>query len=259
MVSGRYNPPGTWQRDTVWVVRVEEMILLCDGVEVRDGTGSGQAEEAAVPGPDDLPAFLPVPPGCPSFWLGRHLVTNGQFRRFLERNGPWRPEHARGGPEADDNYLRHWNGPEMPQALASFPVVNVSLASARAYAAWLRGRLGAAARLPAVSEWRLAVVAGRPGDWLAEELRAGRVNFRGTHARLTEVGDFGLNPYGFADLVGQAYEMCVGASAEAVRCGGAFSTPRERLEETSEISSPRECRADTGFRCALDAAPPHQG
>ena len=164
MVSGRYNPPGTWQRDTVWVVRVEEMILLCAGVEVRDDAGSGQPEEAAVPGPDDIPVFLPVPPGRPSFWLGRHLVTNGQFRSFLraEGNERWCPEHARGGPEADENYLRHWNGSAMPQALASFPVVNVSLASVRAYAAWLRGRLGVAARLPAVSEWRLAVVAAGP-------------------------------------------------------------------------------------------------
>ena len=258
MVSARYNPEGTWQRDTVWVVRAEEMIRLWEGVEVHDDDGARTAEEAPDGGPDGIPAFLPVPPGHPSFWLSRHLVTNGQFRCFLnaEQNGRWCPGRARGGPDADDNYLRHWNGPAMPPALANFPVVNVGLVSARAYAAWLRGRLGAAARLPALSEWRIAAAAGRPGDWLSAELRAGRVNFRGTHARPTEVGDFGLNPYGFADLVGQAYEMCAGESAEAVRCGGAFSTPRERLEEISEISSPRECRADTGFRCALDTAPP---
>jgi len=261
IVSGRYNPAGMWQRDTVWVVRAEEMIRLWEGVEVHDDDGSRKAEEAPAPGADDIPAFLPVPPGQPAFWLSRYLVTNGQFRCFLgaEGNERWCPEHARGGPDADDSYLRHWNGPVMPQALANFPVVNVSLASARAYAAWLGGRLGAAARLPALGEWRIAVAAGRPGDWLSEELRAGRVNFRGAHARLTEVGDFGLNHYGFADLVGQAYEMCVGESARPVRCGGAFNTPRERLEETSEISSPRECRADTGFRCALDAAPPREG
>jgi formylglycine-generating enzyme required for sulfatase activity len=261
MVSGRYTTPEMWLRDTVWVIRAEEMMLLLADVEVPYDAGASKPEEPPVPATDDFPEFLPVPPGCPSFWLGRHLVTNGQFRCFLsaEENARWDPEYARGGPDADDNYLRHWGGSAMPKDLTNFPVVNVSLASARAYTAWLHRRLGFAARLPTLSEWHIAAVASRPGDWLCEELRAGRVNFRGTQARLTEVGDFGLNPYGFADLVGQACEMCVDASAEPVRCGAAFNVPRERLEETSEIPSSRECRGDTGFRCALDTAPPHEG
>ncbi len=264
MVSGRYTTPEMWLRDTVWVIRAEEIMLLLADVEVPYDNGSGkleEPEETPISAAEDFPEFLPVPPDCPSFWLSRHLVTNGQFRCFLSagENVQWGPEYARGGPDADDDYLRHWGGSAMPQALTNFPVVYVSLASARAYAAWLSRRVGSAARLPMLSEWRIAAAAGRPADWLREELRAGRVNFQRTHARLTEVGDFGLNPYGFADLVGQACEMCVGASAEPVRCGGAFNVPRERLEETSEIPSSRECRGDTGFRCALDTAPPHEG
>ena len=109
----------------------------------------------------------------------------------------------------------------------------VSLASAQAYAAWLGRRLGSAARLPMLSEWSIAAAAGRPGHWLGQELKAGRVNFQKTHASLTEVGDLGLNPYGFADLVGQAYEMCVCEPAGPVRCVGAFNSPRARLEEIS--------------------------
>jgi formylglycine-generating enzyme required for sulfatase activity len=264
MVSGRYTTPEMWLRDTVWVIRAEEMMLLLADVEVPydDGSADPEKPEATpISAAEDFPAFLPVPPEGASFWLGRYLVTNSQFRRFLsaKENARWGPEHARGGADADDNYLRHWDGSAMPQALTNFPVVYVSLASARAYAAWLSQCLGSAVRLPMLSEWRIAAAAGRPGDWLGEELRAGRVNFQGAHARLTEVGDFGLNPYGFADLVGQACEMCVGASAEPVRCGGAFNVPRERLEETSEIPSPRECRGDTGFRCVLDTAPPREG
>ncbi len=122
MVSARYNPEGTWQRDTVRVVRAEEMIRLWEGVEVHDD-GHRTAEEAPDGGPDDIPAFLPVPPGHPSFWLSRHLVTNGQFRCFLsaEQNGRWCPGRARGGPDADDNYLRHWNGPAMPPGPGELP------------------------------------------------------------------------------------------------------------------------------------------
>ncbi len=187
--------------------------------------------------------------------LGRYPVTHAQFRAFLcdPDNAHWRPEAARAaGTHVDDNYLRGWHGLDFPVGRGGHPVVAVSFPAARAYAAWAGRRLGVALRLPTVTEWALAARAGRTGEWWREDIAAGRVNFRGSHAALATVGEFPPNPYNIGDLLGNVWDICVDDTGAPVLRGGAYDTPAARLREELSPRSPVECRGNVGFRCAGD-------
>ena len=168
-------------------------------------------------------------------------------------NAHWRPEAARAaGTHVDDNYLRGWHGLDFPVGRGGHPVVAVSFPAARAYTAWAGRRLGAALRLPTVTEWALAARAGRAGEWWREDIAAGRVNFRGSHAALAPVGEFPPNPYNIGDLLGNVWDICVDDTGAPVLRGGAYDTPAARLREELSPRSPVECRGNVGFRCAGD-------
>ena len=200
------------------------------------------------------PELLPIPAeGPPAFYLSRDLVTHAQFRAFLldPLNAAWRPETARRqGLAVDQDYLRHWDGLTYPPQWEHRPVVAVSAAAASAYARWAGRKLGRPLRLPDADEWERAAVAGRDGDWVADDILAGRVNFRRTLARPSEVGDFQAGPDGLSDLLGNAWEICFDAAGLPVLRGGAFNTPQIRLLEHWALASIAECRSDAGFRCA---------
>ncbi|AZS70965.1 hypothetical protein DDE74_08435 [Streptomyces lydicus] len=187
--------------------------------------------------------------------MGRYPVTHAQFRAFLRdpENGRWLPAAARAaGTDVDDNYLEGWSGPDCPAGREDHPVVAVSFSAARAYLAWAGRRMGVPLRLPTAAEWALAARAGRTGEWWREDLAAGRVNFRGSHAALTPVGEFPPNPYNIGDLLGNVWDICVDDRGAPVLRGGAFDTPAARLREQLSPRSPVECRGNVGFRCAGD-------
>ena len=83
------------------------------------------------------------------FSIMPRVVTNREFETFL-RATQYRPRFAY-------NFLRHWNGPNCPPAIADEPVVYVSLEDARAYAAW------AGMELPSEWEWQLAAQQANTG------------------------------------------------------------------------------------------------
>ncbi|MFI5526179.1 SUMF1/EgtB/PvdO family nonheme iron enzyme [Streptomyces platensis] len=204
----------------------------------------------------DLPQLVPVAlTETRTVWLGRYPVTHAQFGAFLRdpANARWRPAAARAaGTDVDDNYLAGWSGADFPAGRAEHPVVAVSFPAARAYLAWAGRRLGVPLRLPAAAEWELAARAGRSGEWWRAEIAAGRVNFLGTHAALTPVGDFPPNPYNIGDLLGNVWDSCVDETGAPVLRGGAYDTPAARLREQLSPRSPVECRRNVGFRCAGD-------
>lgn len=78
----------------------------------------------------------------PAFAIAPRAVTNGEFARFVSESG-YRPLDPQ-------NFLKHWGGATCPDALRDRPVTYVSLADARAYAAW------AGLRLPTEWEWQAA-------------------------------------------------------------------------------------------------------
>ncbi|MFG1607829.1 SUMF1/EgtB/PvdO family nonheme iron enzyme [Actinoplanes sp. NPDC049265] len=211
----------------------------------------------AGPAPSgERPQLMPIPPqGPPRFFLSRDLVTHGQFHAFLSdpANAGWRPDHARSSVGAvDENYLRHWDGLTFPAEWRNRPVVAVSAAAANAYALWAGRRTGLALRLPDAVEWEEAATAGRSGDWVNEDILAGRVNCRPTLGRPSAIGDVAPGPNGLRDLLGNAWEICVDAAGLPVLRGGAYHTPHSELLEHWALASAAECRPDTGFRLACD-------
>lgn len=112
-----------------------------------------------------------------SFYMGRHEVTVGQFRRFLQASG-YRPESEADGtggygynPDYDpaksvrgDAFEGRspkyaWRNPGFPQD-DNHPVVNVTWNDAVAMATWLSEKEGAKYRLPTEAEWEYAARAG---------------------------------------------------------------------------------------------------
>lgn len=207
--------------------------------------------------PGSYPEMIPVPDGDqPQFWLGQHPVTNGQFHIFLqaEENAEWRPTVARrkNHPGIDQGYLRHWHNDDIDSTIEYHPVVNVSVQAACAYARWVGRQVGRPVRLPHVSEWDQAAIAGRPDRWLDEEVSKGRVNYNRALGKLAKVGEFGANPYGISDLLGNVFDLCLDENGSPILCGGTFRSTRERLIERLTTESSTRCRTDVGFRCAYD-------
>lgn len=211
-----------------------------------------------APAAVSLPGWLaPVPSSWPRFLMGRNLVTNREFAEFLRDpdNAGWRIEGRHAQDLADSYYLHHWErAGSPPRELADHPVVNVCLEAARAYASWASTRWDRPLRLPSHREWETAARAGRLGDYAADEFDKGRVNCRATAGKLTRVDAFDANDYGIHDLLGNAYDLCIGdeddglADGEALICGGAFATPPDQLTSVRTIR-PDACRWDVGFRC----------
>ena len=181
-----------------------------------------------------------------AFWLGRHEVTVGQFRAFVERSG-YTPESVADGtggygynpaydPAAsqrgdafegrDPKYAWTHTG---SQQTNDHPVLNVTWNDAVALARWLSQVEGAAYRLPTEAEWEYACRAGTttryPGGSdaprslqrianvfdadAAENWPAWRdyaAPYADGHAFTAPVGHFEPNAFGLYDMIGNAWE-----------------------------------------------------
>lgn len=138
-----------------------------------------------------------------SFYLDRYLVTNAQFKRFVDANPEWQPGRIPPGLD-NGNYLRHWTDSDALTTRADHPVVNVNWYAAVAYCRW------SGKRLPSEAEWELAARGGRNtlfpwGDAPADQTRA---NFGESHVgTTTRVGLYPVSAYGLYDIVGNAWEF----------------------------------------------------
>jgi len=135
------------------------------------------------------------------FYLDKHLVTNAQFKTFLDANPRFRsyrfPEFLDNG-----NYLQHWKTPNAENGKPDHPVVNVNFYAALRYCRWAKKRL------PTEAEWEFAARGGRDtlfpwGDELPDETRANFNNIVGT---TTPVGAYPANPYGLFDMAGNVWQ-----------------------------------------------------
>jgi hypothetical protein len=148
-------------------------------------------------------------------------VTNDEFKRFLDVTG-YRPE-------VGDNFLRHWPSPSGPAAgEGSLPVVNVDLADARAYAAFVDGRL------PTEAEWQRALEGGggygtrRVWEWTESETTDGH-----TRSCILKGG---------ADFVAGGSEWYADGGPRPPQWAAKFILSWPALDRCSTV----------GFRCAFD-------
>lgn len=180
-----------------------------------------------------------------AFWMGKHEVTVGQFRRFLEASGyvpeseadgtggyGWRPDYdpakTRRGDAFEGRDKRYsWRNPGFQQG-DDHPVVNITWHDAQALAAWLTKTEGRRYRLPTEAEWEYAARAGtrsryHSGDDPASLLKAANLfdadsarywphwqhmALQGSdgHAFTAPVGSFAPNAWGLHDMHGNAWE-----------------------------------------------------
>ena len=179
------------------------------------------------------------------FFMGRHEVTVGQFRQFVEASG-YTPESLADGTGGygynaaydpattqrgdafegrDPKYS--WQNPGFAQS-DRHPVANVTWNDAVALAAWLSQRENAVYRLPTEAEWEYACRAGSrtryPGSDAPEALlgiantfdadaatfwprwQAQALAGHDGHAFTAPVGSFPANAFGLHDMLGNLWE-----------------------------------------------------
>jgi serine/threonine-protein kinase len=119
----------------------------------------------------------------PAFYVDRTEVPNAEYAKFCQATNRALPDH-------------------FPADHTDYPVVNVTIAEARAFAAW------AGKRLPNSQEWEKAArgADGRAFPW-GNEHDPARANV-GTHG-LRPVDDFasGASPFGALQMVGNVWEF----------------------------------------------------
>lgn len=176
----------------------------------------------------------------PTFLMDELPVTEAQYGEYVAETGAEPPTH--------------WQGDQPPARGLDRPVVGISLAQARAYAAW-RG-----ARLPTPQEWELAARGpeGLRFPW-GDGWDASRcVCPESGHSEPQPVGSCptGVSPCGCQDMVGNVWEWTDadgGQSSSVSALGGSFRHACRQLEGIARVSVPaRRAFPYIGFRCAAD-------
>jgi formylglycine-generating enzyme required for sulfatase activity/serine/threonine protein kinase len=141
--------------------------------------------------PQETPAH---PVNVQPFAMDKTEVTNGEYAEFVRETNHAAPSH--------------WNGTKPPFGQELWPIVNVSLDDAVAFAGWRSKRDGVTYRLPTEAEWEYAARNGEGADlypWGKEWKPNQAVLDEGTPA---EVGSHpsGNNKWGVEDLIGNVWE-----------------------------------------------------
>jgi formylglycine-generating enzyme required for sulfatase activity len=178
----------------------------------------------------------------PAYFIDRHLVTNQQYRQFMQESNRSRK------PRVLDSDL--WGDPGQP-------VVAVNWTDATEYAAWV------GERLPSEEEWEKAArgTDARIFPW-GDDFTAPRCNCYEAGLDCTSiVGGFpdSASPYGVHDLAGNVWEMTTGRwdNERFVMRGGAYLTYIRFCRTTARwVPSDKELLLGPtwlGFRCVRDA------
>lgn len=184
-----------------------------------------------------------------SFRMDRNLVTNGEFKVFLEATGTPKEQW----PDYLDN--EDFNADAQP-------VIGVSIEQAKAYAAWISKLLGVAKRLPTEEEYEVAARAGsnviypwgdqKPSDGVRAAY-AGNGRFTAT----APVGSFpnGANALGIMDLSGNVWQWTSSlVDGKAVAKGGSYMEKAMELRISARrFEDPAVGFADIGFRLVREA------
>jgi len=152
-----------------------------------------------------------------AYRITRTPITNDQYFAFVREAGHRAPDVDRktwkgyGLIHPYERTRRHmWKNGKPPLGRGNHPVVMVSHADARAYAAWLSEKTGLTWRLPSEPEWEKAArgADGRRFPW-GNDYDASLLN---SHDKgpfdTVGVGTYpaGTSPYGLVDAAGQVFE-----------------------------------------------------
>ena len=204
-----------------------EMVLVEAGEFVM-----GSEESAAIGNPQKKAS-------SPAFYVDRYEVTNAQWKRFVDEakfqwKGSWVKPVTTGWVFKKTTFQP---ATSYPEALSQFPVVEVSLDDARAYAEW------AGKRLPTEQEWEKAARGseGRAFPW-GNEWKPSLCNLAVTDDRFlltAPVGSFadGISPYGAGNMAGNVAEWTTGATGAVIR-GGSWKDGQPQARCTHRAVAP---------------------
>ena len=131
---------------------------------------------------------------------------------------------------------------------ASWPVTNVSVQEAQAYAAWLSEQSGQTYRLPTEEEWLHAVKTNETYE-MDENINC-TVDSRGVRLgeKLLNVVSGKCNKWGLYNFVGNAREWAYNEENELVALGGAHTDPRNECRIDKRVVHEGQADPVTGFR-----------
>jgi len=218
------------------------------------------------------------------YYIGKHEVTNAQFKRFVDSTGYVTDAERKGegyGLTSKDSskwgWVKglDWREPRYPgdsiNERMDHPVVQISWNDAKTYADWAR------LRLPTEAEWEKAARGGTDTRyWWADGASHDYANCYGEGGKdqwdeTSPVGRFPANGYGLFDTAGNAYEWCSDWYAKAyyssssarnpagpsqaefrvVRGGSWLNRPVSMRSACRFKRTPGYSSADMGFRCAM--------
>ena len=139
-----------------------------------------------------------------AFYIDKYLVTNEQYKAFLDANPQWQKESIHTDFH-NGNYLRTWRRNNYPNGKKNHPVINVSWYAAMAYAEWVDKRL------PTEAEWEKAARGGlteKKYPW-GDHIDTTKANYGENIGTTTPVGEYPPNDYGVHDIVGNVWEWCL--------------------------------------------------
>lgn len=194
-----------------------------------------------------------------AFYIAKYLVTNRQYRKFVEQTGHREP--------------RFWKEPGF--GLDDYAVVGISWNDAQAYCRWAGLRLPTEAEWEKAASWDEEKKLKRWWPWGDTEPDPERANYASNIGHPTPVGQFplGASPYGCLDMAGNAMEWCADAylynyyeispdsnppgpakAPHRVTRGGSFARPSSYITVSNRYwYTPDYSDNETGLRCARSA------
>ena len=226
-------------------------------VRIEGGTFQMGLSEVPTKEPYDLGQTPARAVSVKSFMIDKTEVTNAEYADFVGGAKYMAPSY--------------WNNGKPPAGQEQWPVTNVSLTDAKAFADWRSKRDHQEYRLPTEAEWEYAARNGSQNSlypWGNEWLE-GRANVDAN--ALKPVGTYpqGASRSGVLDLIGNVWEwtstkaaaypgntLLVIPSGQVIIRGGAFIEPSRGPEAISATRrswvSPNDKQAAIGFRLVRD-------
>lgn len=218
------------KKSSVWLIVIVLTVIILLGASYFMSTVMRKSWSASPPnqptnvnnrhdgtnnnGPSIIKREMVLIPGG-TFQMGRndgprqeapaHSVTVGDF--FMDNTEVTNAEYAEFVRNTNHGVPTHWLGTAPPTGIEQWPVVNVSLDDAAAFAAWRSIQDGVAYRLPTEEEWEYAARSGGQHrfPW-GESWEENRAVVKEVTPR--PVGSYpeGRNRWGVFDLIGNVWE-----------------------------------------------------